>query len=403
MEWLFLLAFIFGPALFKVLFSEGANAVQRTTVRAQHGPLAIRLSKHHLESDPREGFDYLRVEMKGMIPSLSIPAIGVILITDSKGRPIQCLDHKKQERETVFYQELVCQEDEVFLFQKDIYFTDWVTVGLLPIPLAMPAKAGVSQLKARLCLHQVVDADSVPIYQGGQLISGCSPAKVLESGTCAVESAYGYLAIEQERKKSILASMRLAVVAAMMDGSVEQAELDIIRDVAKRRVELVEDSVAFKADLQNAIRDALGKAKSDESLDELRSSALRDLQVIDNEPLSIEAVELCVEVLAADGVADKSELDFVYDLCDHLSVDKGLVRELLGKKMALEDLALEKGVCDFGVLGVDGSMESSEIRRHLNQAFRKWNSLVHHDNAQTAARAKEMLDMIGRARKELLD
>jgi hypothetical protein len=403
MEWLILLAFIFGPALFRILFSEGATAVQRTTVRAQHGPLSIRLGKHHLESESGEGFEYLRVEMKGMNPSFSIPAIGIILLADSEGRPVQCLDHKKQERETIFYQEIVCEEEEVFLFHKDTYFTDWVTIGFVPLPLAIPAEAGVSQLRARLCLHHVVDDDSVPVYRRGRLTSGSSPAKVLESCTCTIDSNYGYLAIEQERRKSILASMRLAVVAAAVDGSVEQGELDIIRDVAKRRVDSVEDSVTFKGDLQNAIRDALGKARSNSSLEELRISAIRDLQVIDSEPLSIEAIELCVEVLAADGVADKSELDFVYDLCNHLAVDKSLVREMVGKKMALEDLAVGQDGCDFGVLGIDASMESSEIRRHLNQAFRKWNSLVHHDNPQTAARAREMLDVIGRARKEFLE
>lgn len=403
MEWLLLLALIFGPALFKALFSEGATAVQRTSVRVQHGPLSTRLSKHFLEDESGDGFEYLRVEMKGMNPSFSIPAVGVILLADSKGQPVQCLDHKKQERETVFYQEIVCEEENVFLFQKDTYFTDWVTIGFVPLPLVVPAEAGVSVLTAKLCLHHVVDDDSVPVYQGGRLTSGSSPARVIESPTCTIESSYGYLAMEKARKKSILASMQLAVVAAAIDGSVEQGEIDIIRDVAKRRVDSVEGGASFKEELQKAIRHALDQARSSTSLEELRMSAIGELQAIDSEPLSTEAVELCVEVLAADGVADKSELDFVYELCSKLSVDKSLVREMVGKKVALEELAVGQDGCNFGVLGIDASMDSSEIRRHINQAFRKWNSLVHHDNPQTAARASEMLDLIGRARKEFLE
>jgi uncharacterized tellurite resistance protein B-like protein len=400
---LVILAFIFGPMIFSALFSSGSKATQKVVVKARHGNLALRIRQKEITADDGDSMSFLVMEMKGMNPSLPGSSIGILHIEDVAGHPVQCLDPKRQEPGTVCYHEVVKVAEEVFRFEKDTYFTDWVIIGFLPLPFAIPAHPGVNQLNARLSLHPIACEGDIPIYREGKLTSGSHAAKTIISELLTVKLEHGYLAIKKERKRSIIAAMKLAVVVAAVDGSITKDELEVIRTAAKRRIESDSgDADGFKEDVQNAIRDTLSAVKENTPLSSIRDQSIQELRTIDKEPLSIEAIELCVEVLAADGEADSSELEMVYCLCEELGVDRDLVREMLGKKVAAEDLLISHEASDFSVLGIDESMGAEEAQRIINQAYRKWNSLIHHDNPQTASKAREMLELIGRARMELV-
>jgi uncharacterized tellurite resistance protein B-like protein len=404
MEGVFLLlAFIFGPMILKAMFASGSVAVERGQVKRTHGDMSIRVRSDHVTLETGASIEMLLVEMKGLIPKSVGTSVGFIHLEDNLGRSVQCIDQNKQEPTTVYFQEVVKANDEVFAFRGDAFFTDWVTIAAVPTIFLLPADSKQVQLRARLRLHQLVDSNSVPIFRDGAQISGAKPSASRVSGAVEFEFKQGYLSLQRNRERALEASMKLGVAASAADGNVQSEELDVIREAAKRHCDASSDGEAMKLRIQGVVRDALASVKSSGQTRDLVRSATEVLREIESEALSIEAIELCVQVLAADGEADEREMDFVYRLCDRLEVPRDLVREMLTKKVATEDLIFSNDNNPFSVLGIDAAMSHDEIRSALNQAFRKWNSLVNSDRVETASRATEMLELIGRARREFLE
>lgn len=379
-----------------------SKSAARRMAENQHGKLALRLKKEEVPYDEAD-LDVLVFQIKGVVPR--IPgglSIGCLQLFDSNDCPLQIVSPEYQEKETLFFRQYLwdSEEDRFFFFDSDALWTDWCGIGGHPALFLVPARSGAQRVRARLSLFPVAE-EKFPEFRGGKCVSDATPAAVIDSPPISFTFPLGYLEKEQESEEAIGAAIQLAAIAAHSDGEIRQEELDAIRQSAQKRTSSFSDSAAAKARLQTVARNSLKMAGS--SPTQLRSRAVATLRGLDQEEYSLQAIELCVEVLAADGEADPAEMDFVYSLCADLGIQRDLVREMLGKSVTHNDLQLVNTGNEFAVLGIDPSMDKEEIRAALNKAFRKWNGQVHNSNPGIAARAKTMLDLVGKARAEFLN
>lgn len=412
MEFLVFIGILFAIGVIKGIFEDSGGGstgtVSKNTARRmaenQHGKLALRLKKEKIpnDEDDEDDLDVLIFQIKGVVPD--VPgglSIGCLQLFGSNDRPLQIISPEYQEKETLFFRQFLwdSEEDRIFFFDSDALWTDWCGVGGHPALFLIPARSGAQRVRARLSLFPVAH-EKIPEFRGGKCVSDATPAAVIDSPTITVTFPLGYQEKEQEAEEAVGAAIQLAAIAAHSDGEIRQEELDAIRQSAQKRTSSFSESAAAKARLQTIARDSLKLAGS--SATQLRSKAVATLRGLGQEEYSLQAIELCVEVLAADGEADTAEMDFVYGLCGDLEIQRDLVREMLGKRVTHNDLQLVNTGNEFAVLGIDPSMDKGEIRAALNKAFRKWNGQVHNSNPEVAARAKTMLDLIGKVRAEFL-
>ena len=143
---------------------------------------------------------------------------------------------------------------------------------------------------------------------------------------------------------------------------------------------------AYKASLNGTLR-----------LNELTSR----LSEISDKAAHYETIELCHEVMAADGVADTEELKAIRKIAESLGLDLDEVKKIQDQKIISLD-STASGQADIEeFLGIDKSWSKEKIKRYLRDEFQKWNNRLNtlepgseRDNAQ------QMIDKISEARKK---
>lgn len=402
--------FIVGSWIWSFLSGVG-NAVgdvkREREIRRELSKFEVRVKPDTVQVESGEALDVVRVEVKGGVPTSSA-GFGLISLVDGAGDPIQCLVPQDQEPDTLSYLHLIKDDEGVFAFIPGHGTLDWATLAIVPKLFLLPKNSGPVRLKATLrifCPGSGHAEEYVrPEIRNARHVGGDSPARTIESAYALVNFPAGYSEIEDERTDAISASAVIAVLMSAADGQIEEGELEVLKTQLGRRAGSFSDPAAFKGRTSAAVQSALRELENGASPESLLGEALSIVVKYENEALCIETVDLCLEVLASDGVVDEREAKFLRDIGRQLGVESGIVSDMLVKRVAVESLVFDQtDSADFSVLGVDSSMEPAEIRKVLNAAFRKWNGLVHHDDPDIAEKARSMLDLIGDARDALLD
>jgi len=131
-------------------------------------------------------------------------------------------------------------------------------------------------------------------------------------------------------------------------------------------------------------------------------AAARELREKAPQTFRLEVLEVCAEVLAADGTAAKEEMALVDQLIGDLDLERSVCRALLDKRFMAGGLELEQGGNKFSAIGISRGMPREKIKAAILEEFRKWRARQNNSDASVRIRAKEMLDLIAEARKELL-
>ena len=117
-------------------------------------------------------------------------------------------------------------------------------------------------------------------------------------------------------------------------------------------------------------------------------------------PLKFEAVELCLEVMAADGVAEESELHLARKIADALDLDFDSLQTVLDSKL----IELSSGSLDTAspeaIVGIEEDWDKEQILEHLRKEYSKWNARLNvlEDGAERE-NAQRMLNLIAEIRK----
>ena len=115
------------------------------------------------------------------------------------------------------------------------------------------------------------------------------------------------------------------------------------------------------------------------------------------------AIELALNVLAADGQVDASSLAFVTTCADELGVDADMFAAARDAVLTRTGVSLGTDVDFERLLGIRPDWPSAQIRSHLNREYARWNSraeaLVADDERK---HAEQMMEIIASAKKALL-
>lgn len=261
-------------------------------------------------------------------------------------------------------------------------FPNWVPVVKIPIDALTFPRSGARQIEFLL---NIAGTDA------------CATTTV--SYTCTDP---GYLDENENREKFELLAAELAFAVSASDGDVDHKEAAVIKEWIRKRVDMANpsDRERIKGRLNKTIASAVDKFNTGGKQD--IPSLCSELKKVSTTAERYEALELGLRVAEADGVAEKGELEILDKLAHLLDVDKEQFRSMKDKHLTISMMATPEEVDEDSLLGLHTGMTSEEKKKHLRQEFQKWNHLAEHKDADRRQQAKEMLDLIGKKRAELV-
>jgi hypothetical protein len=146
------------------------------------------------------------------------------------------------------------------------------------------------------------------------------------------------------------------------------------------------------------MRSAYADAKSGELT---LGQVTQRLNEIAEEPQKYEAIELCFDVMAADGVADESELDSIRRIAESLELDYKEIESLHDKRLIELDVELDHQASLESIIGIEEDWSSDQIKSHIRVQYAKWNDRLNNlPEGRERENAQRMLNMISEARKK---
>lgn len=391
------------------LFSGGSSTYSPGTPSSSSIPsLAIRVRKSSKRIEG-EDFPTFSAEMKGQMPGPFYGSAEVEFFfhlfdtekTDDGLVACVCstLDVFQEENSPAFQFRMGPEE-----ISGDKYFPDWVEIAEFPIfCLDFPWK-GRRKLKLRflsiLADHTVERA----MFEYGGLASGSDSLFGSAETTFFHEvTEPGWLDENKNRPKVWALTIELAMHMAAADGSLDKAEGKAVQSWVKKVIEMAPEGKKqeTKRKLNSNVERCYAKASDgDTSLDSICSS----LNEVASEPQKYDALKLCIEVMSADGKADKDELKELDRIVARLGLDPDQYRVMLDPHLTTVeiDTSGSVGVDPKALLGIEDGDSVEDIRKKLTAATRKWNSRVTSSDPETVKRAEEMLKMIAELRDDLL-
>ena len=409
-----LVLLFFGGWIFRALTAATKAAVRSTTGKGTFEgnfkaafsgmqPLESRLTRRTVSG--HKSFEVLDIEVRGLIPVERVTrlgAVGAILDFTELGpdgkpirQPVISLLEDFQEGTSRCYQ----HKNEIGEVSPSTGFVDWVRiVSVIPETL-ITARRGKRTFKFFMMF---TDLHSPPEFEHGFRVQGETVKTVVHEFEWNVETK-GYEEEVESKEVTEEVTLQLAVAMAYADGHFAAKEGELLKHWMVRRVSTVSKARrdARKESLNNAFRDAFTKAKAGSlSIGPLVQKLKAHADVAER----VEAVELCLDVMSADGHASDEELHKVNKIAEQLEVDFAKFQQLRDKRL-LGTSGIHQSQGDmFALLNIDRAWSKDQIRTHLNKLYAQWNSRAEalHDESKRAD-AERMLELIATARKQLLD
>ena len=358
--------------------------------------------KDVIETNEENGNTYpaLAIQVKGHIPVPhdACPVAFRLHIFDGPEmdlKPVLCGIEELQELQTQVFE---WRGDPVAIpFHNGV--PNWETMLAIPKEtLVFPAR-GERRVTFQFC---VVAPGDVPQFEGGFTDGTTGTTYALVQSTRSISNEEeGYEDGAENRRAIMNMTPELALHVAAVGGSVGEAETKAIKSwMTEAMAGIPEESQKEeKEHFRQTVNAAYKRVTAgDANVEEVvgRMNAIASLQE------KYEALELCMDVMAADGKAEAREMKILDRIARMLQVDPKTYRSLCEQRIAkLSDVGEIAGNLNT-MLGITADMSPEELKRHLTAEYRKWNSRVSHSDEKIRARAKEMLLMIGEARAKFI-
>lgn len=400
---LVILAFWVGGVVLKGLFAGGKAAVTGKTFKESYRGIddfSARLQTTYTKTESGENYEVRKVQIKGLLPinrSTHLTAVLSLMdVTDEEDhRPLISYIESLQEPSTACF----LQQQPMGEFEPGLGFIDWVQVGAIVPNFIQPPYSGSRTLEARLFLF---NSNTIPEFVAGGA-PGLRDADIVAMEFFKFDCVFdekGYMDTSEDQKKARVLAVKIAMAVAMSDGSLDDAEGLAIKNWIKKTIS------SFNDDRQKELKDLYNKAMKDSYALAKKgklsiASLTEELNDLDEIKIKYDAINLCFEVMGADGKADARELDIVKEISKGLDLDSNEVQRIRDKKL-LEIGALDQKTSSLeDMLGIDQTWDNNKIKSHLTNEFKKWNNRI---NALPEGKdrkfAQLMLDNIAKARKK---
>lgn len=336
------------------------------------------------------------IECKGLFPSGVTGnvafQISIFDKTLEKRFPVMSMLEDFQEPFTRAFQSNV----EMGSIAPNMGLLDWAPVGGFFPDFLQPPYGG-DRILVAVC--RFIDVDEPPDVHLGYNHS--HDEGVLWQTTLLFHHYFpekGYIEITDNRDEAKALSVKVAIAVAMADGALDGSEGLTIQTWIKRDISAYDNErqQELKAIYNDAMREAYREAKRGTlNLDEITAR----LNEVGEVSTKYEAMELCFDVMAADGVADRSELKIIRTVADALELNLDEIEKMKDQKILELDVNLSPEASIDELLGIDPSLSTEERKRILRGEFKKWNDRLNVlPEGAERENAQRMLDRISEAR-----
>jgi len=381
------------------------SGAEEKAITRRIGQLSVRGKHESMEVDG-DTMEVLAISMKGIVPSAcSRPCLGILQLY-CEGKLVRSLYPDFQEMSTLVFEYRIDADDGPLTFSKDLYWEDWVGLISVPTYMLLPPRGGDQSITLKLSLVSFpvgeITKDNFPSFKNGRINSSCQVMYSVNSTPIKIsfEANSGYLEVEKGASNSAVEAIRLGIAMANSDGSISPLESGVIKKWAKKHSASSSKPEEEKTKMNAALRQAVSDANSGNLTVD---SSLGKLNDIGSRVSRMAALELCSEILAADGEADSAELKLFYKMIKVLDVDEREARAFLEKHIASGSIEVTNASANYQMLGISPDMSQQEIKKILTREFRKWSGRSSHTDKKIKGQASSMLMLIGKARSELLD
>lgn len=349
------------------------------------------------KSGEERPFDFFKIEGKGLIPTEYNRQIrfvtSVLDSTNEEKKPVWSMLENFQEPNTIAYQH---QVDGGNLSPRE-GFIDWVQIGSVIPDILIPPRTGERNLTV-VC--RILDTKLKSSIELG--LNSENDASIL--GTFIEKTKYtftgkGYEESIEDRDKVSALTVRLAVAVAFSDGEIDDDEANTIMEWIQKISDPLEEPRRIA--LKKACNDAF-RASYNESLNGVLSlsSVTKEINLLADDSMKYQVIELCFDVMAADGVAQPEEFKAIKRISSALELDFDELQKIKDQRLVSVKAATSSGESLDAVLGIDPSWSEEITKKHLRAEFAKWNGRlsVLTDNEERA-NTQQMLDLIAEARK----
>ena len=186
----------------------------------------------------------------------------------------------------------------------------------------------------------------------------------------------------------------------MADGSLDEKEGEVIKNWIKKTISIYDEEKKkeLKNIYNNAFKEAYKLAKGNKLL---ISDLTSELNELNENKIKYDAMELCYEVMAADGVAESEELKTIRAIGEILEIDANEIEKMRDKNLVNLSSEATSAPSVEDVLGIDKSWSKEKIKSHLTTEFQKWNNRISSlPEGNEKNNAQSMLNKIAEIRKK---
>lgn len=331
----------------------------------------------------------ISIEARGQLPVMYPTNVQFVCVAEdvtdkSDGEPmISTLDDFKFPNSAVFQ-----SRRDGGVIQPNVYFKDWVEVGILLPDHVVAPKSGSRRLKFTCAMTPLGNLDVT---------------YAINHTTGRFElSQIGYKELDEKRMEAISLSLDLGVAIAYSDGNLDRSEAKAISDWLRAKLELFDDDMkkTARSQLNGALKSSFDKAAKGlltvkDSLTKLKASKVKNA--------ANDALELSSIVMAADGVIAESEMTMLRSFALELGVKLEELQNIADKHVsgAQSESTDKSAVSDESLIGIDPNAGKPAIKKQLIDAFGKYNARLQTEK-DPARRGyyQDMINAVARLRKK---
>lgn len=403
MEAIFTLILLFvGYSIVGSLFGVGAKAVgagAKTLMEggsfADHYSNKLQFKVEKLPKDEDSMYETFGVFSKGN-PNVALdhPAMLIFKLFDkTTALPIVSTFEMTSEESSRVFEHAVSIGN-----MQDKYWPDWARVSaLIPESLIGPHKGSRTlQLQCFLWYEHLK-----PEFERGYLPEDTTGGiNVFTHEFNLHLTNPGYLEVDDERLEVQVASIKLAISIAMADGTLDKSEGTEIKNWVKGIVDSAGESQRdeIKETLNNALEEAYNEVKSSPINIE---QVCADIKDIGSAADKFDLIELCLDVMAADGEADKEELKQIEQISKLVGIDYDEISKMKDQRLIKLDPTSSSNSGLEEKLDIDPEWDNEKINKHILSLYGKWNGRLNSlSEGIERENAQKMLDLIAEARKK---
>jgi len=400
MEWLFVLLVLFlyfgGYKLIWKLILAGSSASQEPPVLSVAPNPTMQLSDGY---EPKLNLPIKIVQFKGKIPLTEPSKITFITsavdITNEGAPPCLFPFDAFQEKRTLAFQQRFSMDR---VFNPGDYANDWIRVGTVFPSLLHPPFSGTRTVQIVL---RIIKDGQEEIVKSGYCKDGTPGMVWAGARNFQIDfKTKGYVEEKKNRREAAILAITLAMAISSADGRFDDEEGEVIQDWIKKHVNSASPSEqdSLKRDMNTTVE----KAFQDGMSTGIRTDqVIVRLNEIGDKSSKFEVLELCFEVMSANGDMNPDEVALLKAYADLLELPKEEFQRLMDLHALNTSANTDPANDDERLLGIDPSWDVSEKLVFLRKEFRKWNSrMATLSDPEQRQVAQHRLDMIGRIRQK---